>query len=179
MQRLFLLFLVGLFLVPSVANAATGRFMCTSAHFVRFGGTELRETIYTFLNGSKTQPATIERLTIRNAFGSVVHDSGPAIGVPHPLNTDFDPDEDITVIAPLTAFYFKSSHIWGLFSIPGGNRQGFVMSSVVEISTEGKMDLFRVLTQRRVRERITNPDGSVRQGEERTNARTYCYRIKM
>ena len=178
MQRLFLLFLVGLFLIPVAADAATGKFICSTAHFVRLGGTELRETVYGFLNGNKKKPVTIKRLTIRNAFGNVVHDSGPAIGVPHPPNTDFVPDGDITVIAPLTAFYFKSTHIWDLNSVPGvdGDQQGFIMSSVVEFSTKGKLDLFGVSAMRRIRERIPGPSPS--QGEERTTAGSNCIRIK-
>ncbi len=180
MQRLFLLFLVGLFLVPVAADAATGKFMCPTAHFVRFGATELRETTYAFLNGSVIDTVTIERLTIRNAFGVVVHDSGPAIGVPHPLNDDFSPPEDFTVIAPRRGFYIKTKNIWGLFSIPGGNEQGFFGSAVVEFSaaTQAAVKSFRVIAMRRIRQRLPKPDGGVRQGEERVATRVYCFSIK-
>lgn len=184
MQRVFLLFLVGLFLVPSAADAATGKSICFSAHFVRFGGKELRETVFFWVNGNATKSVTIERLTIRDAFGDVIHDSGPAIGVPHPLNTDFDVDEDITVVAPNRGFYFKTVHIWGFNSIPDPNgipfnQLGFGGSTVVEFSTAGKAKLFRIWAQRRVRERIVDPiSGNVRQGEEHTTALNECLSIK-
>ena len=195
MQRLFLLFLVGLFLVPVAlvglflvpvaADPAMGRFMCPNGHFIRAGGTETRETVYTFLNGSKIQPVTIERLTIRNAFGVVVHDSGPAIGVPHPLNTSFSPPEDITVVAPRQGVFIKTTQIWGLNPIPDlsgnpDNRQGFFGSAVVEFSAEGNdaVESFRVMAMRRIRERITRSDGSLRQGAERTTTGNYCFRIE-
>jgi hypothetical protein len=34
-------------------------------------------------NVHPTASATVERITIRNVFGDLVHDSGPEIGVPH------------------------------------------------------------------------------------------------
>ena len=176
MHRVILLILVGLFLVPTAADAGTGKFMCQVNHFIRLGGAETVEGIISLINGNEVEPVTIERLTFRNAFGAVVHDSGPAIGVPHLLNTDFSPPEDITVIAPSRAFYIKTKHIWGLFSIPGpaGNEQGFHLSLVVEFSMEGNLDLFRVWAMRRVRERLVGPS----QGEERVTARNYCFRIR-
>ena len=185
MQRVFLLFLVGLFLVPVAADAATGKFMCPFAHFIRFGGTETREAIYIFLNGSEKDPVTIERLTIRNAFGVVVHDSGPATPDPHPPNTSFVPPGDITVIAPLGGDFIKTTTIWGRNPIPDpsgnpDNQQGFSGSAVVEFSTAGKAAVksFRVMVNRRIRERFTDPDGNfLGEGEERVSTRTYCFRI--
>ena len=169
MQRLFLLFLVGLFLVPTTAGADTGKFMCPFAHFIRFGGTETREAIYIFLNGSEKDPVTIERLTIRNAFGDVVHDSGP-----------------VTVIAPLGGDFIRTTQIWGRNSIPDlitgepNNQQGFSGSAVVEFSTAGEAAVksFRVMVNRRIRERFTDPDGNFSgEGEERVSTRNYCFRI--
>src|SRR5207249_1123147 len=94
----------------------------------------------------------------------VVHDSGPAIGVPHPLNRDIVPPQDITTVPPGASYYLGTNHIWGNNSVagPGGNQQGFSMSVDVEYSGDPKTNL-RVTSTLRVRERVfvASPTGPV------------------
>jgi len=80
----------------------------------------------------------------------VVQDSGPAIGVPHPLNTDVVPAQDITVVPPGASFY-------------AGNQQGLSMSVEVEFSKEGRPDLMQVGASMRERRQLTiaGPSGPI------------------
>ncbi len=155
MKRAILLFLVGL-IVPTAVSAATGAVRCTLHHFVRNSGTEFRGSGFVFNNADLNNEVTLERLTIRDLFGDVVHDSGPAIGVPHPLVSDLDPDLDITVVPPGATFFITTRNIFTVNPLPGpdGNQRGFTMSGVVEFSKAGNPDLFLVHAIPRTRERV-------------------------
>ncbi len=161
------------------AWAETGTTRCTVAHFVRDRGTQLRTTDIIFNNGDPRNAATIDRLLIHNAFGETVHDSGPAVGVAHPLNTSFDPPIDVTTVPPLATLFLRTIHIWGIDPVPGkaGNQQGFVMSATVVWSKDGDADLFRVQVRPQFRERIALPDGSFREGGETSGEDSLCFRV--
>jgi len=152
MKRIAALCFSSLALLPTYSFAGGGTVVCSAAHFVRAGGSELRSTAITLSNLDLANLATIERITIRNVYGEVVHDSGPATGQPHPANTDFAPPLDITVVPPGANYYLWTPHIWGFNSIPpqigedpiSAAQGGFTMSATVQFSKEGKAALFVV-----------------------------------
>jgi hypothetical protein len=123
----------------------------------------------------------ITRLTIRNASGDIVHDSGPAVSVPHPLNIDTVPAQDITTIAPGATHYLTTTHIWGNFPVPdpvlGRVGGGSSMSVSVEYFTEGKAE-FVITTGLRVRERIQSSPGVFVQGQEKARTSRLCDQLK-
>jgi len=71
-------------LVPAYSFAAGGTVVCGAVHFIRAQGTELRNTVINLRNLDLVNPTTVERITIRNTPGDVVHDSGPATNEDHP-----------------------------------------------------------------------------------------------
>ena len=149
---------LSLALAPAAVPAApkTQTLACNVVHFVRAGGTEMRSAAILVRNYDLSNSATIERITIRNVSGAVVHDSGPAAGVLIPLNTDFAVPLDITIVPPGASYYLRTNHIWGNNSLPaadGGNEAGQAMSAVVQVSKEDKEDLLVVRTRPRSRER--------------------------
>ena len=190
-SALMLTVVVGALLV-SVAGAAEGEqgerglVRCGSIHTVRSnnaGGLELFTGTVTFRNFDLQEALVIERLTFRNVFGTVIHDSGPAIGVPHPLNVDFVPALDITVVPPGASYYLSTNHIWGNSLIPGdgGNQQGNSASIVIEFSKAGKIDAAKFTASLRARRLLTvfSPTGPLAvQGEELTRLPVPCYEAK-
>jgi len=180
-RRVMGFLLGGLLFLPTAVWAKTVKTRCSSAHSVRLNGMELRSTSVIFNNGDLDNSTTIQRLTIRDFFGNVVHDSGPALGVLHPLNTDFDPDVDITVIPPGATFYIRTNHIWGNNPIPialGGNSVGQSMSVTVEASKEGNPNLFVVGVRPRSRERIFDVStGNFAEGKEASTNDGICFKV--
>src|SRR6266705_2165396 len=85
-----------LFATPAAAAAKSGRIVCGAVHTPRYFGTEMLDTTIGFRNANPDSSVTISRLTIRNSFGDVVHDSGPATLVPHPVNADYPGGLDLT-----------------------------------------------------------------------------------
>lgn len=176
MKALTTLCLASLMLPPAGAFAAEGTVVCGAVHFIRAQGTELRNTVISLRNLDLVNPATVQRITIRNAFGDVVHDSGPATGDPHPLNTDFSGGLDITHVPPGASYYLATSHVW-----PGGEippRDGMVLSetgqnmaATVQFSKDGKRDLFHVTAVSRTRERFGT-------GAERARDGSACSEVK-
>lgn len=169
---------LSLALAPAAVPAApkTQTLACNVSHFVRAGGTEMRSASIVVRNYDLANAATVERITIRNVFGAVVHDSGPAAGVPIPLNTDFAVPLDITTVPPGASYYLRTNHLWGNNSLPaadGGNEAGQAMSAVVQVSKEGKEDLLVVSTRPRSRERISTPIGA-NEGAERSGDSAVC-----
>lgn len=181
MRRLVALVLAGLVLAPAAvwADGVTSRTRCSIPHFVRRNGTEIRTAIVVFNNGDPANPATIERLTIYDFFGIVVHDSGPAAGTPHPLNTDFTTPVDITTVPPGATYFLATNHIWGVNPIPGsgGNERGQAMSVVVEVSKKGNPNLFSVRGRARTRERVQNPNGGFTHGGELASNLLHCFTL--
>jgi hypothetical protein len=172
---------LSLALAPAAVLAApkTQTLSCNVAHFVRAGGTEMRSASIAVRNNDLSNPATIERITIRNVFGAVVHDSGPAAGVLIPLNTDFAVPLDITTVPSGASYYLRTNHIWGNNSLPaadGGNEAGQAMTAVVQVSKEGKEDLLVVRTRPRSRERIITPAGAS-EGAERSSDSGACTKL--
>jgi hypothetical protein len=162
--------------------ADAGKTRCTISHFVRNAGTNLRSAVLVFNNGDLENSVTIDRLTIRTFFGTVVHDSGPAVGILHPTNTDFPvaaPNGvDITVVPPGGNFYLRTNHIWGNSGLPTGNEQGQSMSAVVEFSKEGNPDLFVVEAFLRGRQRLQDASGTSIEGNELSVDGSHCFRVK-
>ncbi len=180
MTRLILASIIGALLAPVIAQAAEVNTRCAVAHFIRAGGGELRSSGLNFNNGDREHAATIERLTITDHLGQVLHDSGPAIGVAHPLNTDYNPPLDITMVPPGATFYLVTTQIWGAGSVqPGPPERGFSMSAEVLVSKEGKRELFNVSANQRTRLRLIDPaTGFVRQGNEISRSPTSCFEVK-
>lgn len=188
MTRRGVLVLAAIFFVTSNAWAVTRSVRCGIGHNVRTlvtGGEEIRTAVIIFDNGDLQNATTIDRLTIRDFFGDVVHDSGPAIEVAHPLNRDFGPIQDITVVPPGASFYIATNHIWRASPIPeastvpgiDGNERGFNMSVVVQFSKEEDPNLFRVHGRFRSRERVKLPDGTFRMGTEFSSNDLFCFRL--
>lgn len=190
MRQVMTLLLVSLLLVSTVAWAEgetdARRIRCGISHFVRNNGTEIRSAVVIFNNGDVVNPATIERITIFDFFGNVVHDSGPAIGVPHPLNTDFVPPVDITVVPPGAAFYLSTNLIvtggiaWDAnpIPLPNGNDRGQAMGVVVQFSKEGNPKLFQVHGRARSRQRVQTSQGFSTQGTELSSNLLFCFRVQ-
>jgi len=172
---LSLLFVSLLVFVAQVGAAATERRNCRAQHLVRFDGTELIYTTISLRNANAAHDVTIERLTFRDFFGVVVHDSGPAIGVPHPLNSDIAPPHDITVVPRGASFYLRTQHIWGRDPIPGGDQRGYNMTAVIEFSTKGNPALFFTSMNGVTRER--DPE-TMAEGAQRSSYSESCVDVK-
>jgi hypothetical protein len=170
MKRVAALCLSSLALVPAYSFAADGTVVCNTVHFVRFQGAELRSTAIDLRNVDLVHPTTVERITIRNAFGDVVHDSGPATAREHPRNADFTPALDITVVPPGASYYLTTNHIWGNNGIPDVPQTGQSMSATVQFSKEGKAALFVVGGNNRTRE---FPNGA-----EKSRDDSQCTRVR-
>jgi hypothetical protein len=179
MRSMLMLLMLAALLVSTAEAAERGLVRCGWNHYVRSnneGGFEVNTSSVVFRNLDLHHPLTIERLTVFNLYGAVVHDSGPAIGVPHPLNTDLVPAQDITVVPPGAGFYLGSTHIWGNNSIPGdgGNQQGISLTVAVEFSKAGMIDLGKIAANRRVRRLLIGGPVAV-QGEELSSLQQSCY----
>lgn len=185
MKRVFGVLFAGLLLAPAAAWAQVevGKVRCTISHFVRNQGAEQRSASIVFNNGDLENPVTIERLTIQDFSGAVAHDSGPMIGIPHPLNTDFSPPVgplDITVVPPGATYYLRTNHIWDNGPITAGNEAGQAMSVTVQFSKAGERNLFGVHVRPRSRQRIPlpTPPGGFREGVETSANDSLCFRVK-
>ncbi len=183
MNRPILLLLASLLSVSTADAAQTTKVGCGAIHALRNSDSEILTGTISVRNIDLANAVTIERLTYRNFFGDVVHDSGPAIGVPHPLNADFTPPQDITVVPPGATYYLSTNHIWENNPIPGpaGNAQGGAMSVVVEFSKDGSRDLVVVGSGLRDRQRffIFTPTGPIPvQGTELSRDRLICVDVK-
>lgn len=167
-------------LLPLSSLARNEALTCSASHFVAAGGAEMRSTVVGFRNADLANPATIERLTIRNAHGQIVHDSGPATGTPHPLSLSFPGGLDITTVPPGATYFITTRDLWGLFEVPGsaGPSQGFSMSVTVEYSKPGKAELLSVSTRVRGRERLTSPEGLVSERMEHSSTPGTCVGVK-
>ena len=178
MRRIILLLLlVGLVIVPRVdaAKRRTKVTRCAIAHFFRNVGAEMVFTIIEFNNGDLTGTVRIDRITIRNSFGDVVWDSGPAIGVSHPLNTDYTPPLDITSVPNGATYYLPTTAIWGLFAV-NTNQEGFHMSVTVQWSTLGSTSKFKIMAERTARVRIDNGNGTFSQRGETSRKNGQCFK---
>jgi hypothetical protein len=181
MKRLVALCLGSLALIPAYSIARDGAVVCGGTHFVRVGGTELRSTTIGFRNLDLVHPTTIERITIRNSLGEVVHDSGPEIGVPHPRSTafpeDFPDGFDITVVPPGANYGFQTNDIWGSNNIPLSPGRlanyGQDLAFTIEFSKRGKRELFMISASSRSRDRL--PSGG--QGAERSRNGNECREV--
>jgi hypothetical protein len=179
MKRLQGLAVAGAMLFPLIGFArgeTTETTRCYAAHFVRTNPAinlnELRLTVVYFNNGDLENAATIERLTVRDAFGTVLHDSGPKIGVPHPLNTVLTPPLDFTTVPPGATYTFATTNLWS-GNVPGGLTAGSALSITVEVSKAGKQRLLVVHARESSRE-LTSIGAH---GAERSADGARCFRI--
>lgn len=179
MKRIVASALFSLAVVPAYSFAKVEAVNCPGTHFVRAGGTEIRSTVISFRNTDLANPATVERITIRNAFGQVIHDSGPATSTPHPFNNAYTGDgRDITLVPPGATYFLVTSDIWGLNNIfPGTANQGFTLQITVQTSKQGKADLLVVGTRQRGRERVPTPTDFAEGMEHSSHAGT-CIAVR-
>jgi len=192
--KLIVMLVIALLSIPTATWAGTVKMRCPINHFKRAGGAEMRSAAIGFNNGDPVNAVTIERLTIYDFFGIVVHDS---VAGSHPLNTDFSPPVDITTVPPNANYYIRTSHIrttngtlWDNDSIPDlgdgidGNQRGQFMSVVVEFSKRGNRRLFVVTTRPRSRQREPNPNPNPPPGfeflerDERSSNSFPCFRVR-
>lgn len=180
---LFPALLVSLLLSAPAAAWTSGTALCGATHSPRGFPVlnEMLDTAIGLVNHNLHSSVTITRLTIRNFFGDIVWDSGPAVGAAHPRNTDTEPDQDITTVPPGAAYYITTSHIWpgnGFVPDPVVGRVGggFAMSVRLKFITDGNPELFVVTTGLRGRERIETFPGSgvFFQGGEKTRTSRKC-----
>jgi hypothetical protein len=140
-----------LMLLSTHSVAGNGTVVCGGVHFIRAAGTEARSTVVSFRNLNLLTPAVVERITVRNAYGEVVHDSGPAAGTLHPVNSDFSPPLDITLVPPGASYYLATSHIWPSGELPDP-QTGQNLAVSVQFSTVDNPALFVVEANSRTRE---------------------------
>jgi hypothetical protein len=154
---------------------------CGGFHLIRANSninlSEMFTTNISVRNQNPGDPVTVERLTIYDAFGTIVYDAGSAVGVPLALNTDFAPALDLTAVPPHGNFYVGTRHIFGFVSIPTGNINGASLSFIVQYATSGKADLVAVSSSNLVRQRFLTATG-VLEGDEHTRVRQDCVRLK-
>ena len=181
-RHVTLLFATGLLLVTTAVSAAPKikptTYFCAIHHYVRDGGAELRTAGISIRNSDLANAAVIERVTVRNVFGDVVHDSGPAAGTAHPLNTDFASPLDITTVPPGANYYLSTRHLWGLDGLPvtaGGNQAGFLLSAILVIAKADPSVPVFVGRRDTVRERL--PTIPPVEGAERSSNAAACARI--
>jgi hypothetical protein len=193
MRPLKHLIAAGVLMLPAVALADTLVFRCQAPHFIRVifstpanpEPNELRFTVVHFSNADLQHEAVIQRLTVRDAFGAVRHESGPAVGVPHPLNLGI---QDITTVPPGGTFALATSDLW-MSSLPPFAvqvppltlAQQFVLlgglTMTVEVSKRGNPRLFGVLASERVRQPPL-AGGALVAGAERSAKTSRCFRIR-
>jgi hypothetical protein len=177
MKRVTTLCLSGFMLLPASSVAGEGAVVCGAVHFIRAAGTELRNTVISLRNLDLVYPATVERITIRNALGDVVHDSGPATHQPHPLNTDFAGGLNITHVPPGASYYIATNHIWPGGEIPPRDgvplaETGQNLAATVRFSKEGAPKLFEVTAISRTRERASPGAERARDGHPCTEVKS-------
>jgi hypothetical protein len=159
MHKMYVVVLALLLLpaAPALARENSVVFQCGGFHFVRFGAfddTEIGTTAYTIRNLDTVNSVTWRRFTIRNLFGSVVHDSGPATGIPLPLNTAVGGGLDVTVVPPGAAYYLATEFLWGNGGIPGPGGQGNTLSTLVEVAAR-RPELLQIVSSTRERQLFT------------------------
>jgi hypothetical protein len=160
-------------LQDSLASPAT---RCYAAHFVRSGGSEMRFTVFTFSNGDTQNPATIERITFRGPHGNVLSDTGPKVGVPHPLAGAPVPPRDITIVPPGGSYFLATSDLWGFNPIPEVPGTD-IISVQVEVSKAGKRSLFQVSARESARDRIQTGPTNFATGAERAANSAPCFAV--
>lgn len=181
---------------PTLAAADTLVFRCHAPHLVRFAGpatpdpggiapTELRFTVFTFDNADPQNEAVIERMTWRDADGVVRHDSGPKIGVPHPLSLG----RDITTVPPGGSFSTSTNTLgsppWFAnhpsFAPSPPSAEGVFLTSgslTVEVYKRGRPGLFVVHAKEADRGRVVDPvTGVATLTDERSSQVGTCFPI--
>lgn len=171
MKRTVALCFSTLVLVSTHSVAAGGTVVCGGVHFVRAAGTEARSTVINLRNLNLVTEATVERITVRNTNGQVVHDSGPAAGTQHPANTDFSSPLDITHVPPGASYYLATTHLWQSDQLPLDPQMGQSLGITVQFSTVDNPALFVVEANSRTRD-------TAAPRAERARDSSVCTRLK-
>src|SRR2546428_6849667 len=98
MNRPILLLLASLLSVSTADAAQTTKVGCGAIHVLRNSDSEILTGTISVRNIDLANAVTIQRLTYRNFFAAVVHDSCPAIVVTNRLIADFLPTPAITAV---------------------------------------------------------------------------------
>ena len=133
MRRIVMFLLSGLLFVPTAAWAGTKKAECIAPHYI-VNDRQLRWTALVFSNSDLVNPTTIERITVRNIFGDVFSDTGPATPDPHPSGPG---GTDISVVPPGGARVFTTLSVFGPNNLSTGRHTGIPTTIVVEWSKEG------------------------------------------
>jgi hypothetical protein len=150
---------------------------------VRTGVTpnEIYVTAWGVRNANADASVTVRCLVLRDTFGAVLWESEPALGMPHPANTDYpsdSPARDITTVPAGAARYIRTLHFpWTLNPVPAPAGAGNLLTMEMDLSTEGDPDAVGVGASRTARERLGAP-GAFFEGAERVRDSTTCIRIK-
>jgi len=158
----------------------TGATRCYGTHFVRsINGNELHFTTIFINNGDLQNPAVVDRITIRDDFGTILHDSGPKIGIPHPPALAPIPPLDITTVPPGGTFGWSSTDIWSFNNAPQFVGRGLrSISLTAEVSKAGDPKLVTVHARQIVRQRLVDATGNgVALGDERSNNSSTCFEV--
>ena len=163
------------------AGVRSGEVGCGGVHAVRsnpsIGLSEMFYTSIAVRNHNTLESVTIQRITIRDSFGAIVFDGGPATSTPFPPNRDFSISGeplDITVVPPSTTHYLATKDIWGDSPIPSGNQNGNSLTINLQFSTLGKSDLVFVSVSNIVRQLVSPGVPRGIEGEEHTRVRSEC-----
>jgi hypothetical protein len=174
---------VALELSAGVTQAATQTFSCGMYHFVRNQNTEMITSAVVIRNLDAMFPATVMQITLRDIDGKIVHDSGPAVGIPHPRSFDFPnahPNgRDMTAVPPLGTSFLRSSQIWGTGPLPlevGGPEMGQLLTAWIVVSKQGPRNALAVTASERVRSLAATP-GGLRETDTRDNRATECQAV--
>jgi hypothetical protein len=164
------------------AGTSTGATRCYGTHFVRGApvGDEVRYTIIFFNNGDLEHAAVVERLTVRDDGGTIIHDSGRKTPTPLPLANAPIPRLDITTVPPGGTFALSTSDIWGFNDIPEYVGRGSRSISItVEVSKAGDPKLLLVHARDFARERFFagSPSAFTGLGDERTSNQAPCFSV--
>jgi hypothetical protein len=152
----------------------TGATRCYGTHFVRNNNSELHFTTLFFQNADPSNTAVVERITIRDDIGTIIHDSGPRIGKPHPPALGPIPPLDITNVPPGGTFGWSTTDVFGFATIPSQAGKGLrSLSMTAEISKQGDPKLVTVHARQIVRGLVN----LAVLAEERSNNSSTCFSV--
>jgi len=169
--------------IQALQEQPTGATRCYGVHFVRgvAPGDEIQFSVIFFNNADLANAATVQRVTIRDDLGVVIHDSGPRTVVPHPLATAPIPAIDITTVPPGATYGLSTTDIWGFNTIPSQIGRGTrSLSITAEVTKAGDPKLLSVHARQIVRQRFVSPTPPfvfTGLGAERSNTDSTCFSV--
>jgi hypothetical protein len=150
----------------------TKTFAFKAVHAFRVSGTELIYTVIGIRNLDLFNSMEIRRLMLRNHEGIVLSDTGPATANAHPVNTDFSPSLNITVVPPGGAGYLNTAMLFGIAALSTA-QDGFAMTGLIQIATPGDPKLISPHGDLLVREVVAGPAFGI----ERSRAATHLWEV--